>query len=261
MGINTMLCDENLGSIAYDLAVATDVINCLNEADKKVAEAKQVTKNALGRLVAHIRNIESSCGEEYLQGFLSDLYWSDRRLAGTIKKGGDRRFVPDPRVLVICCQGSRKCRNELPYLVESWQEVSERQKMAKKLSIGIIPQEAIETFLLEKRHKQYSEYVCCDTCVEASRMRDSQELAEREAAIRETEELRSMPYREYLLTEHWQETRERALWRADRQCRLCSSTEDLNVHHRTYERLGCEHNNDLTVLCRDCHAKFHDKLP
>lgn len=30
----------------------------------------------------------------------------------------------------------------------------------------------------------------------------------------------------------------------------------LDVHHRTYERLGNESPDDLTVLCRDCHKLF-----
>lgn len=31
----------------------------------------------------------------------------------------------------------------------------------------------------------------------------------------------------------------------------------LEVHHLTYERLGCEAPDDLLVLCGRCHATFH----
>jgi hypothetical protein len=31
----------------------------------------------------------------------------------------------------------------------------------------------------------------------------------------------------------------------------------LDVHHRTYENKGKEKLGDLTVLCRECHTKFH----
>jgi hypothetical protein len=33
----------------------------------------------------------------------------------------------------------------------------------------------------------------------------------------------------------------------------------LDVHHRTYERVGQEQLRDLIVLCRTCHSRYHDK--
>ncbi|MBA7673369.1 hypothetical protein ES703_81565 [subsurface metagenome] len=73
--------------------------------------------------------------------------------------------------------------------------------------------------------------------------------------------LRTMPYAEYLNTAHWQSVRAEALRRAAGRCQLCNAQSDLHVHHRTYDRRGYEWPADLTVLCADCHAKFHDKLP
>lgn len=35
----------------------------------------------------------------------------------------------------------------------------------------------------------------------------------------------------------------------------------IDVHHRTYERLGFERLSDLAVLCRGCHAIEHGKEP
>ena len=40
-------------------------------------------------------------------------------------------------------------------------------------------------------------------------------------------------------------------------CRNCNRRGQLYVHHRTYERLGKERDDDLTVLCKDCHDLFH----
>jgi len=77
----------------------------------------------------------------------------------------------------------------------------------------------------------------------------------------EVRRLRTMPYAEYLLTDHWKLLRGKCLKRARNHCQLCNSAQSLNVHHRTYERRGCEFLKDLIVLCRACHAKFHDKLP
>lgn len=67
-----------------------------------------------------------------------------------------------------------------------------------------------------------------------------------------------MSYDEYLETPHWQEVRGRALARAGHACAICPATTRLEVHHRTYERLGAEADVDLVVLCRDCHRLFHE---
>lgn len=71
-------------------------------------------------------------------------------------------------------------------------------------------------------------------------------------------ELRAMPYRQYLRTPEWKRTRAAALLRAGNACSLdVTHTENLEVHHRTYERLGAELMSDLTVLCHACHQLYH----
>ena len=67
-------------------------------------------------------------------------------------------------------------------------------------------------------------------------------------------------YHDYLRSDEWKVKREEAIKRADRRCQICFSPNDLNVHHRTYDRVGNERNSDLIVLCKECHAKFHDKV-
>ena len=70
-------------------------------------------------------------------------------------------------------------------------------------------------------------------------------------------ELRSLPYAEYLLTPEWQAKKQKALRFAGFRCQLCNSASRLNVHHRTYERLGNELLSDLCTFCNDCHMLFH----
>lgn len=72
---------------------------------------------------------------------------------------------------------------------------------------------------------------------------------------------KAIPYREYLLTDWWKKIKSAAIRRADSRCQVCYSRGLLNVHHRTYARLGCEMDNDLTVLCRRCHELFHELIP
>lgn len=73
---------------------------------------------------------------------------------------------------------------------------------------------------------------------------------------------KSMPYSEYLKTEHWKAVRKAALQRAGNRCQLNSShTKRLEVHHNNYDHLGEERPKDVIVLCRDCHSKHHRELP
>lgn len=83
-----------------------------------------------------------------------------------------------------------------------------------------------------------------------------------QSKIRQLEEvirLKSMPYQEYLKSEHWRKVRSNALLRASNKCQLCAVTTNLSVHHNTYANLGCEKDEDVLVLCWPCHSKHHDK--
>lgn len=74
---------------------------------------------------------------------------------------------------------------------------------------------------------------------------------------KEITNLKTIPYKDYLKTDHWKQLRKRILKQSGYKCQLCSSKENLNVHHNTYENRGCEKDEDLVVLCGDCHEKFH----
>jgi replicative DNA helicase len=73
-------------------------------------------------------------------------------------------------------------------------------------------------------------------------------------------ELRTMPYEEYLSTPEWLVRRDQALERTGSRCQVCYGSDNLNVHHRTYERRGNEDPMDLTVLCQSCHSWFHRRM-
>jgi hypothetical protein len=64
-------------------------------------------------------------------------------------------------------------------------------------------------------------------------------------------------YRSYLRSPEWRGRRAAALDVSDHRCGVCSSTDRLDVHHRTYDRIGNEDAADLIVLCRSCHTLFH----
>lgn len=84
------------------------------------------------------------------------------------------------------------------------------------------------------------------------------QLADRRPSV---EYLRSLSYREYLLSDWWQVRRADAIRDARSQCEDCGrrppAVRSLDVHHRTYDRLGCEERADLVCLCRPCHSLRH----
>lgn len=74
--------------------------------------------------------------------------------------------------------------------------------------------------------------------------------------------MKKMTYKQYMNSSEWRRKSNAAKARADYRCQLCNASPGMNklhAHHRTYERLGHELDNDLTVLCEDCHKLFHTK--
>lgn len=63
---------------------------------------------------------------------------------------------------------------------------------------------------------------------------------------------------EYLNSTHWKSTRIRIIDLRGGKCEKCGLDRTLVVHHLTYERIGCEEDGDLQVLCRWCHDKIHE---
>lgn len=70
-----------------------------------------------------------------------------------------------------------------------------------------------------------------------------------------------LTYGEYRETYEWHRIRQRKLLQQKNKCATCNTVHPLEVHHKTYERLGDEWDDDLVVLCRDCHKKYHNLYP
>ena len=65
-------------------------------------------------------------------------------------------------------------------------------------------------------------------------------------------------YAMHLASSAWRIFRQLVLARDKDRCVLCNSDECLEVHHRTYERLGKEDVADCYALCHLCHAMVTD---
>ena len=73
-------------------------------------------------------------------------------------------------------------------------------------------------------------------------------------------------YHTYIRSNEWRQRANAAKRRAGYRCQICNkpgSQTQLDAHHRTYERLGYERPDDITVLCHTCHDLYEQaqKLP
>jgi predicted nucleic-acid-binding Zn-ribbon protein len=69
-------------------------------------------------------------------------------------------------------------------------------------------------------------------------------------------------YDEYIKSDKWKQRAKLAKERAGYRCQLCNkkgTDQSLHAHHRTYTNLGNEDDMDITILCEEHHALFHNK--
>jgi hypothetical protein len=67
---------------------------------------------------------------------------------------------------------------------------------------------------------------------------------------------RKVNYSEYIQSPAWKRKATAAKKRAGNRCQVCNGKGRLDAHHRTYERLGHERPEDITVLCHKCHKLY-----
>lgn len=67
-------------------------------------------------------------------------------------------------------------------------------------------------------------------------------------------------YHQYLMSSQWESKRQELFKLRGKKCERCQDTKDIQVHHKTYDRLGQEKLTDLEVLCSACHQKEHGVL-
>jgi 5-methylcytosine-specific restriction endonuclease McrA len=66
-------------------------------------------------------------------------------------------------------------------------------------------------------------------------------------------------YQEYISSEYWKNKKDWILECFEWTCQKCKSKRNLIVHHKNYDSVGNENIHDVTVLCKQCHKKEHDK--
>lgn len=68
-------------------------------------------------------------------------------------------------------------------------------------------------------------------------------------------------YNDFLESDEWQENKRRIIQDRGYCCERCGSTEGIKLHHLNYDQeLGSETDDDLMLLCDDCHNDAHKDL-
>ena len=62
-------------------------------------------------------------------------------------------------------------------------------------------------------------------------------------------------YEQYLNSNQWQINRQKILWRDKSKCRICGSSDLLQVHHLSYKKIGNEKKENLITLCKAHHEE------
>lgn len=194
---------------------------------------KKKVKRKVGEIAHQIEQDEKKEVAEYLYWVHSELPVDDIAKSFFDTTGNRLSYIVDGVYTVLC----KKCGESIT--------IKSRMQLKSLSSSG-----------------KYcpSSYYICDSCNSESYIKNHIEWINKEEDKKNRlEELKNMQYKEYLTTPEWRETRKKKLKRARYRCQVCNSNEkSLNVHHRTYERRGEERDEDLIVLCQDCHEMYHD---
>lgn len=166
----------------------------------------------------------------------------------SIHTGRIKGSVIQPAAVTVMCSG---CGIEHDTIVASRTQFKDLQN-----------NKAYKQIQIPGNHTTYVNLDLCDACVEKRKTSHVESekhwQAKQVEDQKRVEELRTMPYQEYLKTEHWKSMRLRMLKRANHKCQICNSgNRQLHVHHRTYANRGNEQYGDLIVLCHICHETFH----
>lgn len=223
-------------------------LESIYQALEDIRQAEELLKETKEQLHQYILELPDKIGEndDLRDDIINHLYWFERNIqaqwlkdAFGLKGDGFNHIASSAHITCTC----DICKQ--PFTLE------------------ITSRSNLDSYLAQQRRaekKGYRPHHKCSAChnrEDAAYKQSSAAYAAKQVA--RLQELRTMPYRQYLQTPEWQETRRRHLKSTGYRCQVCNAYGvALNVHHRTYERRGNESFKDLIVLCQQCHEIFHE---
>lgn len=215
--------------------------NCFNDIDINIIKSKE--------FINYYYWVSNLSLTKLTEKLITD---SNKNVNTFINKHVDKRQLT---IIHLCCNNN--CQEIITFHPNSRADKNEYLKIIQKKSTSYWMY-------------RYENIIICNSCKESieqekdnqqklrKKLIEEKEILQINEKLKQVNLLKTMPYKDYLETDHWKSKRKQALYRAKYKCQLCSSKENLNVHHNTYENKGEERDEDLIVLCQDCHGKFHD---
>ena len=79
-----------------------------------------------------------------------------------------------------------------------------------------------------------------------------------ESRSKKLKEFGLFSYQQYLDSDEWATRKWIYELENTKRCVFCGSKDRVDLHHRSYDRLGNEADDDLMWLCRTHHQEYHD---
>ncbi len=186
----------------------------------------------------------------------------------TTKRGWQMIYVKDRNEVILKVRGA--LRQEIFFWIESQFTknksvvVLNQERIAKKFKttrpyVGSVIKTMVETEYLKKIEK--NEYKLNPFFYIPYRA-DAVELqnqwiddAKTDSPLTSKEDI--FKYKVYLQSVEWREKAKTIMERDNNKCVVCNSTDKIQVHHKTYDRLYDEEPDDLITLCYVCHNRVH----
>jgi hypothetical protein len=98
---------------------------------------------------------------------------------------------------------------------------------------------------------------------EAGEIQKMNDLKKAHKAYLDQDKLDRMSYKQYLVSEEWNLIKKRIHKRDKHTCQICGAKRthenktQFGVHHKHYENIKREKDEDLILLCNSCHAEVH----
>jgi len=243
-----------------DLAAIDAALRDIHEIESTMIELRETKKDLKQRLPEILMEASKSANSDDKLFVAWLLYWNVTELyPRDIAKQLLNISVPAMRKKFIehgfpcsfqCC----KCKKHIE--AEHRQNLSFHRHLAQVHGFKSIESRFEETVMCYECAEKYLERINIKFMQEKSFFEEVQGTQDGKSI----DQLKKMPYAKYLESDHWQERRVRHLRSAGFRCQLCNADNTkLHVHHRTYERKGCERFSDLIVLCEECHHIFHER--
>jgi 5-methylcytosine-specific restriction endonuclease McrA len=212
-----------------------------------VEELERQKQKAKSELIKKLKDIESTITQEFIDWYYWDTDNDLEILSEVVGVSLNKlaKLTKTPHLIEYKCQ---RCKQIRLYPCNSRNEAAD--------------------FLRKIKNKRCKEDYYCQQCKDELKREETEKLARKaqtklDRARNKLQELKTMPYEEYLLTKHWKDFKKARIIEANFECQRCHRGDiKLHVHHLTYERRGEELPSDVVVLCEACHREEHGlKIP